>query len=326
MNPIRRKLLTLFPAAVVGLSRAAALAKPRAAGRTADSSVRWITLANGHKVWTQRRGSGGPKVLLLHGGPGFSHDYMDCFADFLPDAGYEMYFYDQLGCGLSDRPDDVSLWTLPRYLQEVEEVRAALGLDRFILIGHSWGGILGIEYALKHPGRLAAFVLSNMTASFSDFSAYTSKLKQTLPSQVQQHLLALEKTGAEAGDEYGAILQQELYTRYICRLAPWPAGLTHSFEVANGVIYNQMQGPNEFVITGNLASWDRWADLPKIDVPTLVMGARYDEMDPRSIEREAHLIPGSDLFISDTGSHLAMWDDQKHYFAALLAFLMRNQR
>jgi len=289
------------------------------------STVRWVQLSSGHKVWTQRVGRGATKVLLLHGGPGFSHDYMNCFANFLPQAGYEMYFYDQLGCGLSDRPNDASLWTLPRYLSEVEEVRATLGLDRFILIGHSWGGILGIEYALRHPERLAGFVLSSMTASFADFASYTAHLKLALPATVREKLAALEQSGQAGSDAYGEILQKELYTRYICRLSPWPAGLTHSFEVANNVIYNTMQGPNEFVITGNLSSWDRWGDLPSIATPTLVMGARYDEMNPTSIAREARLIPGAELFMSQTGSHLAMWDDQKAYFAAVLKFLARQK-
>jgi proline iminopeptidase len=297
-----------------------------AATASQPGEVRWVTLSDGNKVWTKRVGRGEIKVLLLHGGPGFSHDYMSCFADFLPAAGYEMYFYDQLGCGLSDCPDDPSLWTLPRYLDEVEQVRSALGLDRFVLVGHSWGGILGIEYALRHPDRLAGFVLSNMTASFSDFAAYTGELKRSLPAAVQANLAQLETGGQQGSEEYAKILQDELYTRYICRLKPWPAGLTHSFEVANGTIYNTMQGPNEFVVTGNLSNWDRWTDLPRITTPTLVMGARYDEMNPRSIEREARLIPGAKLFMSETGSHLAMWDDQRAYFAALLDFLKQLRR
>jgi len=282
---------------------------------------RWITLANGHKIWTERVGEGPIKILILHGGPGFSHDYMNCFANFLPQEGYELHFYDQLGCGRSDRPEDPSLWNLPRYLGEVEEVRQALRLEDFVLVGHSWGGILGIEYALAHPERLRGFVLSNMTASFADFAAYTSVLKSRLPKAARDRLEALETTGQSGSEEYARILEKELYTRYICRLDPWPKDLQHSFAVANGVIYNQMQGPNEFVITGNLKDWNRWTDLPNIRVPTLVMGARYDEMNPDSVRREAALIPSSTLFMSETGSHLAMWDDQTNYFHALISFL-----
>jgi proline-specific peptidase len=140
-------------------------------GDTPADGVRWIQLREGYKVWTCRVGprstrSAPLKVLLLHGGPGFPHDYMECFADFLPQAGIEIYFYDQLGCGHSDRPDDERLWNLVRYVDEVEQVRAALGLDRFVLFGHSWGSVLTIEYALgPHARHLRAAVISNMTAS-----------------------------------------------------------------------------------------------------------------------------------------------------------------
>jgi proline iminopeptidase len=318
----RRSFLVSGAVAATGAPLAAQVTPMEIGGGEEQADgVRWIRLSSGHRVWTQRVGRGTKKVLILHGGPGFSHDYMDCFSDFLPKAGYEMYFYDQLGCGRSDRPDDATLWTLPRYLQEVEEVRTALGLDRFIVVGHSWGGILGLEYALLHPERLQGFVLSSMTASFADFAAYTKQLKESLPPAAREKLYRLEAAGLQASDEYGAILQNELYSRYICRLNPWPAGLQRSFAIANGTIYNQMQGPNEFTITGNLKDWDRWADLPRLAVPTLVTGARYDEMNPESIRREAALIPGALLFVSETGSHLAMWDDQQAYFGALLSFL-----
>src|SRR3984885_13606805 len=117
-----------------------------------------------YKVWTKRLGSGPIKVLLLHGGPGFSHEYLEAMESFLPEAGIEMYYYDQLGCNNSDHPGDASLWTLPRYLEEVEEVRRGLGLEQFVLYGHSWGGMLAIEYALNYPQHLRALIISNMTA------------------------------------------------------------------------------------------------------------------------------------------------------------------
>ncbi|SDA24826.1 proline iminopeptidase [Sphingomonas sp. NFR15] len=316
----RREFLTY--GALAGLGAATCSVPLRAATTPADTGgVQWIRLSNGHRVWTQRLGRGPKKILLLHGGPGLSHDYMQCFADYLPKAGYELYFYDQLGCGRSDKPDDTRLWTLPRYLDEVEQVRAGLGLDHMILAGHSWGGILGIEYALRHPERLRGFVLSDMAASFSDYGRRTRQLRDQLPAPVKARLETLEKAGQQGGDEYSGIIQRELYARYICRLDPWPEPVLRSLGGINPVIYNQMQGPDEFTLTGNLRDWDRWADLPRIRTPTLVMGARYDEMDPQSIRREAQLIPHSSLFISETGSHLAMWDDQKAYFAALLGFL-----
>jgi pimeloyl-ACP methyl ester carboxylesterase len=134
-----------------------------------------------YKVWTKKQGSGPTKVLRLHGGPGFSHEYLEAFESFLPQAGIEMYYYDQLGCNNSDQPEDSSLWTLPRYAAEVEEVRSALGLGKFVLYGHSWGGILAIEYALQHPEHLSGVVISNMTAGVKSYLKRTAALKQQLP-------------------------------------------------------------------------------------------------------------------------------------------------
>jgi proline iminopeptidase len=323
MRPDRRQLL--LGSAIVG---AGAFLRPMRASAaplsTEDTgTVKWVVLPSGSRIWTLRLGTGEKKVLLVNGGPGLSHEYMRCFASFLPQAGYELYFYDQLGTGASDRSDDRSLWTLPRYLDELETVRAGLGLERFVLIGHSWGAILGIEYTLRHPERLAGFVLSNMSASFADYGAYWRHLRDTLPEDVRTRLSALEATGRGDSEAYTDLLQRELYSRYICRLDPWPSPIQRSLSGLNTDIYRQLQGPNEFTPTGELKNWDRWADLHRIATPTLVIGARYDEMNPESARREARLIPNAELFMSETGSHLAMWDDQLHYFEAVLGFLNR---
>ncbi|WP_244471593.1 proline iminopeptidase-family hydrolase [Methylobacterium sp. ARG-1] len=323
MQPDRRQVL--LGSAAIGAGAMLRSLRASAAPVSTDDPgpVTWIVLPNGNKVWTQRLGSGEKKVLLVNGGPGLSHDYMQCFASFLPQAGYALYFYDQLGTGASDRPDDRSLWTLPRYLDELETVRAGLGLERFVLIGHSWGAILGIEYALRHPERLSGFVLSNMSASFADYGAYWRHLRDTLPEDVRMRLTALEAAGLGDSEAYADLVQRELYSRYICRLDPWPSPIQRSLSGLNTDIYRQLQGPNEFTPTGELKEWDRWADLHRIATPTLVIGARYDEMNPESARREARLIPNAELFLSDTGSHLAMWDDQVNYFKAVLGFLSR---
>jgi proline iminopeptidase len=306
---------------IAGSLGALAFVSTRANPREADG-VQWITLREGYRVWTRRVGSGPIKVLLLHGGPGFSHDYLECFETFLPPAGIEIYFYDQLGCGFSDRPDYERLWNLKRYVDEVEQVRVALGLEHFVLLGHSWGGVLTIEYALApHARQLRAAVVSSMTASMADYTAYTAQLKNQLPAQVLKKLEALEKAGQRESEEYSSIVVAELYPRHICRVHPFPEPLQRTFAKANVKIYNQMQGADEFVVSGNLKGWDRWGDLSRIETPALVMGARYDEMNPASIRREADLIPDARLFISSSGSHLAMWDDQQRYFAALINFL-----
>jgi len=301
-----------------GLVVAASVRHAQAAG----SEVRRIKLREGYEVWTQRVGSGPIKVLLLHGGPGIPHDYLQPFADFLPPAGIEIHFYDQLGVGLSDHPDSTSLWNVERYLDEVEQVRAALRLEQFVLFGHSWGGILTMEYALsRHARHLKAAIISNMTASIEDYTRYTKFLKDALPVKVRKELAQLEAAGQASSDRYNEIVFNELYPRHLCRIWPLPQPAQHAIDTMNAKIYNFMQGSNEFEVTGNLKGWDRWQDLHRINVPTLWMGARHDEMDPKSIAREASLVRNSRLFLSKTGSHLTMWDDQKNYFAALLGFL-----
>lgn len=320
----RRRLMgTSLAMALTSLSGAAfAQSAVTATAEPEDQEgVRWVHLSSGHRVWTQRVGAGPIKILLLHGGPGFSHDYLECFKDYLPQAGCEVYFYDQLGCGLSDRPQDTSYWTVERYVHEVEEVRQALGLDQFVLYGHSWGGLLGIEYALRYQQHLSGFVLSNMTASIDDYTAYTQTLRAALPADVRQSLDDLEAAGLGESAEFNELVQTHLYTRHVLRLETWPEPVLRTLAKVNTTIYNQMQGANEFVVTGNLRGWDRWADLPRIGTKTLVMGADKDEMNPASIAREARLFPNGKLFMSGRGSHLAMWDDQANYFNGLLGFL-----
>ena len=181
-----------------------------------------IPVAGGkYKVWTKQMGSGSVKVLLLHGGPGFPHDYLEAMEAFLPQAGIQMYYYDQLGVGNSDIPDDPALWTLPRFLTEVEEVRRGLGLDRFVLYGHSWGGILAMEYALNYQQHLRGLVISNMTAGMQSYLKRTAALKaQLLSPALLARLNALEAAKDYASPDYQRIVMEELYPRMLCRLQP----------------------------------------------------------------------------------------------------------
>lgn len=286
------------------------------------AGVKMLPVAGGkYKVWTKRVGSGPLKVLLLHGGPGFSHDYLEAMESFLPQAGIEMIYYDQLGCGNSDHPEDAALWTLPRYLEELEEVRAGLGLDNFVLYGHSWGGLLAIEYALHHQRRLRGLVISNMTAGIGSVLRHLATIKAGLPAAVRTQLAALEARGAYDAPEYQEIMMTHLYPQAICRIQPWPEAVMRAFGRVNTKIYNQMQGKSEFVIDGNLKDWERWDRLAEIRVPTLALGATHDEMDPADIRRMAQLLPKGTAAICRDGSHLSMWDAQAEYFGHLLKFL-----
>lgn len=274
-----------------------------------------------YKVWTKRIGSGPIKVLLLHGGPGFSHEYLEAMESFLPQAGIEMYYYDQLGCNNSDQPNDPSLWTLPRYLEEVEEVRLGLGLEHFVLYGHSWGGILAMEYALRHQEHLRGLVISNMAAGTKAYLKRTAQWKTKLPPDVFERLTSLEAKAAYDSPEYEKIMMEDLYPQMLCRTKPWPEPVTRAFKHANQAIYEGMQGKSEFLVTGNLKGWEFWDRLHEIKVKTLTIGARYDEMDPEDMKKMATLIPNASSAICDQGSPRCMWDDQASYLHHLLTFL-----
>jgi proline iminopeptidase len=287
------------------------------------AGIRMIPVCGGkYKVWTKRMGSGPLKVLLLHGGPGFPHDYLEAMESFLPEAGIEMYYYDQLGVGNSDIPNDPALWTLPRYLTEVEEVRRDLNLDRFVLYGQSWGGILALEYALNYQQHLRGLVISNMTAGIQAYLKWTAALKVKLlsPTALGQ-FNAMEAAKDYDNPAYTRIAMEELYPKMICRLKPWPEPVSRAFRLANEKIYNQMQGKSKFEVTGNLKDWERWDRLHEIRVKTLTMGAAHDEMDPAQMVKMAQMMPNASSAICPDGSHLALWDDQEIYFHHLLTFL-----
>jgi proline iminopeptidase len=283
---------------------------------------RTITLDSGHHVWVKQVGDGAVPVLTLHGGPGFPHFYFECFEDFLPRDRLRYWYYDQLGCGFSDHPDDASLWTVDRYRKEVEQVRAALGLERMVLYGQSWGGMLAIEYTLAYPQHVERLVISDMTASIPSYVEYVTQLYDALPADVRATMRRYEAAGDYEAPEYQQLLMANLYAKHLCRLDPWPEPVERSVDRMNAQIYNTMQGPSEFTITGNFKGWDRWADLPKIDVPTLLIVGRYDTMSVADIERMGKLIPHAQVAICENGSHLCMYDDQQAYFDALVPFLL----
>ncbi len=286
------------------------------------AGVRMVPVVEGkYKVWTKRIGRGRLKVLVLHGGPGFSHEYLEALESFLPDAGVEMYYYDQLGCNNSDHPEDASLWTMARYVEEVEEVRKGLQLDRFVLYGHSFGGALAMEYALKYPQHLRGLVVSNMAASSASFLRHTTKWKLELSPNEQVEMAAIEKREAYDSPEYQHIMMEVLYPQMLCRTKPWPSGFTRALDRANLTIYTQMQGRSEFLVTGNLKNWDIWGRLHEIRVRTLMIGARYDEMDPDDMKNMSTLVLNGTYAYCPNGSHLCMWDDQAVYFRHLLGFL-----
>jgi len=285
------------------------------------------THAGDFRVWTKRVGSNPDlTVLLLHGGPGATHEYFETCDGYLPAAGIEYYFYDQLGSFYSDQPDDPSLWEIDRFVDEVEQVRLALGLgpESLVLYGQSWGGVLAIEYALAHQHHLKGLVVSNMMASIPAYNRYAEEvLMPGMDQDALAEIKRLEAAGETSDPAYEALLMEHHYVHHVCRLPAdeWPDPVVRGFEHINPAIYVPMQGPSELGASGKLEQWDRTADLHRIDVPTLVMGAEHDTMDPAHLRWMAEQLPLGRYHHSPDGSHLALVDDADVYFAGLVEFL-----
>ena len=281
-----------------------------------------------HQVWVKRVGNNPRlKLLLLTGGPGLSHAYLEVMDSYLPREGVEYYHYDQLETGASDRPDDDSLWTLDRYVDEVDQVRRAIGgsKDNFCVLGHSWGGVVAIEYALAHQDQLKCLIISNMMASIPAYNAYADKvLKPELDLAVLKEILAIEAAGKTDQPRYMELLMPNWYEKHVLRrpAAEWPEPVTRAGENMNRRFYVAMQGPSEMGASGRLLHWDRFADLKRIDVPTLVISGKYDTMDPTHMAAMAKALPHGELAATN-GSHMAFYDDQPTYFAKLVAFLKK---
>jgi proline iminopeptidase len=265
-------------------------------------------------------------VLLLHGGPGATHEYLEAFDSYFPAAQVEYYYYDQLGSSYSDQPDDPSLWEVPRFVEEVEQVRQALGLNssNFYLLGQSWGGILAMEYALKYQQSLKGLVISNMMSSIPAYNQYAKNvLMPAMDQGALREILSLEEKKQYDSPRYMNLLIPNYYEQHILRMpyASWPDPVNRAFAKINKKIYIPMQGPSEMGASGKLENWDRSADLKNINVKTLVIGAQHDTMDPKHMEAMAKSISHARYLYCPNGSHLAIYDDQKTYMNGVIQFL-----
>lgn len=279
------------------------------------------------KVWTKRVGNN-PKIklLLLNGGPGATHEYFECFENFLPKEGIEFIYYDQLACGNSDNPKDTSLFNLENYVEEVEQVRNALHLDKsnFFLLGHSWGGLLAMQYTLKYQENMKGLIISNMMASCPEYGKYADEvLAKQMDPEVLAEIRKLEEKGDFQNPRYMELLNVHFYPEHALRLAEWPEPVTRSFGKMNNDFYTIMQGPSEFGIRGKLVNWDVSGEIKNIHVPTLVIGAKYDTMDPKYMEWMSTQIPGASFLLCENGSHMCMYDDQQTYMNGLIKFLKK---
>lgn len=279
------------------------------------------------QVWTKKVGDNPDiKVLLLHGGPAMTHEIYEIFGKHFPGAGIEFYYYDQLGSYFSDQPNEPELWQIPRFVDEVEQVRKALDLgpDNFYLFGQSWGGILALEYALEHQDKLKGLIISNMMASIPDYNKYAANvLMKKMDPKVLAQLKAFEAAKDYANPLYTELLIENHYIYHILRMpsANWPDEINRAFAHLNPDIYIPMQGPSELGASGILGDWDRKADLSRLSVPTLIIGATYDTMDPVQMKWMSEQVQNGRFLLCPNGSHLSQYDDEQVFFDGLISFL-----
>jgi proline iminopeptidase len=277
----------------------------------------------GGRIWYRIVGTDRPgtPLLCLHGGPGMPHDYLDPLEDLA--ASRPVVFYDQLGCGRSDRPADDSLWTTGRFVEELAVVQAALGLTRPHLFGNSWGGWLALQYTLDRRPQLASLILSSSPPSVPRWITDCAQLRAQLDQPVRDVLDRHEAGGYFSCPEYLWAITQ-FYRRHLCRQDPWPDCVERTFAGLGGDVYLTMWGPSEFgPVTGHLRDWDITARLPEIGVPALVTGGRYDEARPGHVAVLAEGLHDAELVIFENSSHMAFIEERGHYIQVVSDFLTR---
>lgn len=273
------------------------------------------------RVWYRSVGDGGVPLLCLHGGPGMTHNYIDPLED-LADRR-EVIFYDQLGCGRSDKPADTSLWTVQHFVRELEVVRSALQLEHFHLFGSSWGGMLAMQYLLDYqPASVVGLLMAGSPASMPRWVEGCQELLAEMPSEVREVIERHEAQGFTSCPEYVSAVTV-FYQKHLCRLQPWPTGLERTFAEMSPIVYETMNGPSEFTVTGRFHDWDVFDRLNEIKVPTLVMGGRYDEIRLDHLTEMHTAIAGSELVIFEDSGHTPFHDERALFMRTVNDFLDR---
>ena len=273
----------------------------------------------GYKIFYKTFGAGDDVLLCLHGGPGVPHYYLLPLAQLANDS-FRVVFYDQLGVGSSEKPDDTSLFNIERAAEEVEGVRIALGLGRINLLGSSYGGALALQYALKYQEHIKKMIIASGLASVPETVSEMKRLKSLLPKETQDVMKEHESKSAFLHPEYLKAVN-EYYRNFLCRLPEWPEDVVRALNELSVPVYFTQNGPNEFTIIGTWKDWDITARLPEIKVPTLVTVGRYDEVTPKIAESIHKGIPGSELRVFENSAHLTMWDEKEKYLQAVKEFL-----
>jgi len=279
----------------------------------------------GGEVWYRIVGADSPgtPLLVLHGGPGAPHDYLEV----LEALGDErpVIFYDQLGCGYSDRPDNVSLWTVDRFVEELVQLRNELAPEDVHILGQSWGTMLASEYMItKTPDGVMSLILSAPCLSANMWEVDQRNYLDQLPEETKNVIIECEKTGDFGSQAYQDAMM-EYYHLHVCQLDPWPDSLNRTFEKMGTAVYNNMWGPSEFTITGSLRDFDRTKDLHEITVPVLFTCGRYDEATPESTSYYHSMLQGSELTVFENASHMHHIEKTDEYLLAIRDFLRRSE-
>ncbi|PWR21246.1 proline iminopeptidase-family hydrolase [Zavarzinia aquatilis] len=288
--------------------------------REIEPDERIEVTVDGFKVVAYSFGSGPETVFCLNGGPGLPCDYLREAHSCLIDRGYRVVAFDQLGTGAADRPTDPALWTIGRYVEETETVRKALGLGKVHLLGHSWGGWLAIDYALTYPEALKSLILEDTVADMPHLIAELERLRAALGPETVAMMQRHEAEGTLNHPEYQAAITILNY-RHVCRLDDWPAPVKRSLDDWNMGPYGTMQGPNEFLYTGNLKDWNRVPELHRIAVPTLITCGGHDELTPACALKIRLGIPHAVLKVFPNSSHMPFYEEPAAYYPVLLDFL-----
>ncbi|MGV2872806.1 proline iminopeptidase-family hydrolase [Colwellia sp. E150_009] len=284
--------------------------------------IKRVKLKSGHEVVTYSIGEGGNVLLCANGGPGLPCDYIRDSHYIMAEEGFRVVTWDQLGCGKSDRPNNNALWTVERYVEEVEEIRLALDLGKVHFLGQSWGTWLGIEYALKYQSNLKSLILANGAADIPHLISELNRLKASLGAETVTMMQRREAENTIEHPEYQAAITLLNY-RHVCRLDKWPDAVNRSLDDWNQAPYVTMQGPNEFTYTGNMKDWNRCDELHNIKVPSLILVGQYDELTPACSAKINDNLANSQIHVFKESSHMPFYEQPSLYFSALTKFLKR---
>lgn len=289
-----------------------------------NNSYEGFIPVTGGKVWYKIVGANqkGTPLLLLHGGPGCPHDYMEpleALADERP-----VIFYDQLGCGFSEMPTDTILWRVERFVEELKTVRKTLKLKQVHILGQSWGTMLAVEYMLTKPRGVQSLILTGPYLSTERFVANCRAYVEQLPDEHRQSILKGEAEKVYDSPEYQAALMY-FYHKHVCRVEPWPEYFNRSFAKFGFGVYQYMWGPSEFTQTGTLHGRDLVGELKNITVPVLFTCGRYDEATPATTQYYQANLPGSEIVIFEDASHAHHIEKTAEYLQTVRNFLARSE-